>query len=180
METRERSTNRRLGVTRFFVPDSAFNWYIRTVGFGAMGIVAFFGGLSWWYHDRLLRSLGLLEASGDPMVERVIADYITYSIVVSAVASIGIVLFVTMLSLYLLHRISGPIYRLKQHMLGIMMGRPATALNFRKDDQLSDVSATFNQFLGHLGVIEYQALPSPAAAPREAEEADESHASAEA
>jgi hypothetical protein len=178
MEATKRSSDRRLGITRVFVPDAAFHWYIRAVGFGALGIVAFFGGLSWWYHGRLLKSLGLLEAAGDPMVERVIADYTASSIVVSVVASIGIVLFVTLLSLYLLHRISGPVYRLKQHMLGIMMGRPAAAVNFRKDDQLSDLSATFNELLYHLGAIERQAQPSTA--PSEAEEAGESHAGAEA
>jgi methyl-accepting chemotaxis protein len=151
-----------LGRTRFFVPDASFHWYIRVVGLGALGIAAFFGGLSWWYNRRLLESLGLLDAMGDPAVEQVVADYAAYSIVISAVASVGTVLFVTLLSLFLMARISGPIYRLKQHMLGIMMGRPPSAVSFRKDDQLADLSAAFNEFLAHLGLIERSPHAAPA------------------
>jgi hypothetical protein len=160
MEQEMRSTNRRLGLTRFFVPDSSFRWYARGVGCGALGIAAFFGILSWWYHRRLLGSLGVLDVGGDPGLEQAISDYAVYSITITAIASVGTVLFVTLLSLFLLHRISGPIYRLKQHMLGIMMGRALAEVNFRKDDQLSDLSATFNEFLRHLGLLEGRPHPA--------------------
>jgi len=143
--------NRRLGLTRFFVPDASFHWYIRIVGLGALGIGAFFGSLSWWYHHRLLQSLGIFDNTS---IQQAVGDFALYSVIITAIASVGTVLFITLLSLFLLHRIAGPIYRLKQHMLGIMMGRPVSELRFRRDDQLSDLSATFNEFLRHIGQLE--------------------------
>jgi HAMP domain-containing protein len=145
---------RRVGLTRFFVPDASFRWYVRGVALGTLGIGAFFGFLSWWYNRQLLESLGIFDFGGNPEVQQAISDYAVYSIVIGSIASIGTVLFVAVLSLFLLHRIAGPVYRLKQHMLGIMMGRPPGEVTFRKDDQLSDLSATFNEFMRHLGLLE--------------------------
>jgi hypothetical protein len=171
--------NRRTGLTRFFVPDASFRWYVRGVGLGTLGIGAFFGTVSWWYNRRLLESLGVFDVIENPGVRQAISDYALYSIVISAIASVGTVLFVTLLSLFLLNRISGPIYRLKQHMLGIMMGRPPTELTFRKDDQLSDLSASFNEFLRHLGLVESRPHPAPESDATE-EQAQEPGARAEA
>ena len=148
--------NRRIGLTRFFVPDASFRWYVRGVGLGTLGIGAFFGTLSWWYNRRLLESLGVFDAIESMGTQQAVSDYALYSTAISAIACVGTVIFVTLLSLYLLHRISGPTYRLKQHMLGIMMGKPATEVIFRKDDQLSDLSATFNEFLRHQRILEQQ------------------------
>ena len=53
-----RPMQRRVGLTRFFVPDASFRWYARGVALGTLGIGAFFGTLSWWYNRRLLESLG--------------------------------------------------------------------------------------------------------------------------
>ncbi len=161
--------NRRMGLTRFFVPDASFRWYIRSVGLGTLGIGAFFGALSWWYNRRLLESLGVFDVTGNPEVQQAISEHAVYSIVITAIASVGTVLFVTLLSLYLLHRISGPVYHLKQHMLGMMMGRAPTAVTFRKDDQLSDLSAAFNEYLHHLGLIEGQSHRAPESDPTEEE-----------
>jgi hypothetical protein len=151
--------DRRIGLTRFFVPDASFRWYVRGVALGALIIGAFFGVLSWWYNRRLLESLGVFDVAEYPGMHQAISDYAAYSIAITAIAFIGTVIFVTLLSLFLLHRISGPVYRLKQHMLGIMMGRPPGELRFRKDDQLSDLSATFNEFTQHLGLVEERPRP---------------------
>jgi hypothetical protein len=156
-----------MGLTRFFVPDASFRWYARGVAFGTLGIGAFFGTLSWWYNRRLLESLGVFDVTGDPGVQQAISDYAVYSIVITGIASVGTVLFVTLLSLFLLHRISGPIYRLKQHMLGIMMGRPPQEVSFRGDDQLSDLSATFNEFMRHIGLVEGRPHPASVSDPAE-------------
>jgi hypothetical protein len=160
--------NRRMGLTRFFVPDASFRWYVRGVGLGTLGIGAFFGILSWWYNRRLLESLGVFDVGENPGMQQAISDYAFYSVVIAGVASVGTVLFVTLLSLFLLHRISGPVYHLKQDMLGIMMGRPPTEVKFRKEDQLSDLSATFNEFMRHLGLLEGR--PHPASESESAEE----------
>jgi methyl-accepting chemotaxis protein len=179
MDREKSSMDRRSGLTRFFVPEASFRWYIRGVGLGALGIGAFFGALSWWYQRRLLDSFGVFDALSNPDLEQAVSEHAVYSLVITGVASVGTVLFVTLLSLYLLHRITGPIYRLKQHMLGIMMGRPATELTFRRDDQLADLSETFNEFLRHQRILEGRA--HSASDPDAAEEdAEQLHARAEA
>jgi len=159
---------RRVGLTRFFVPDASFRWYARGVAFGTLGIGAFFGLLSWWYNRRLLESLGVFEIGENPGMQQAISDHAFYSVVITGIASVGIVFFVTLLSLFLLHRISGPVYRLKQDMLGMMMGRPPKEVSFRKEDQLSDLSATFNEFMRHLGLLEGR--PHPASEAESTEE----------
>jgi len=159
---------RRVGLTRFFVPDASFRWYARGVAFGTLGIGAFFGILSWWYNRRLLESLGVFDFGENPGMQQAISDHAFYSVVITGIASVGIVFFVTLLSLFLLHRISGPVYRLKQDMLGMMMGRPPREVTFRKEDQLSDLCATFNEFMRHQGLLEGR--PHPASGTDAAEE----------
>jgi len=161
--------NRRIGLTRFFVPDASFRWYIRSIGFGTLAIGAFFGTLAYWYHRRLLESLGIFDPGGNPAMQEAISDYAAYSFVIGAIACVGAVLFASLLSSFLLHRISGPIYRLKQHMLGMMMGRQPTELRFRKEDQLADLSATFNEFMRHVGLLEGRPHPASEADSAEAE-----------
>jgi hypothetical protein len=168
-----------MSLTRFFVPDASFRWYLRGVGLGTLGIGAFFGSLSWWYNRRLLESLGVFDAIENPGAQQAVSDYALYSTAISAIACVGTVIFVTLLSLFLLHRISGPTYHLKQHMLGIMMGKPPGELTFRKDDQLSDLSATFNEFMRHLGLVEGRPHPASEADPTE-EQAKEPGIRAEA
>ena len=146
--------DRRFGPTRFFVPDSSFGWFMRAIGLGSMGIGAFFGALSCWYHQRLLMSLGILEVLDEPGVRETVSQFAFYSVIITAIASVGTVLFVSVLALFLIHRITGPIYRLKQHMLGMTMGKAPRELSFRKDDQLASLSAAFNEFARHFGLIE--------------------------
>jgi hypothetical protein len=55
------SRNRRIGWTRFLVPDPAFSWYVRGVGLAAAATALFFAGLLWWYHGKLLDLLGLYD-----------------------------------------------------------------------------------------------------------------------
>lgn len=162
---RNLQSDRRLGVTRFFVPDSTFGWFMRAIGLGSLGIGAFFGALSCWYHQRLLMSLGILEVLDEPGVREMVSQFALYSGIITAIAAVGTVLFVSMLSLFLIHRITGPIYRLKQHMLGMTMGQPPREVAFRKDDQLASLSAAFNEFARHFGLIE--ARPVGAAEPDE-------------
>jgi len=160
---RHSGSDRRTGLTRFFVPDASFGWFMRAIGFGSLGIGAFFGALSCWYHQRLLMSLGILEVLDEPGVRETVSQFAFYSVVITAIASVGTVLFVSMLSLFLVHRITGPIYRLKQHMLGMTMGQPPRELTFRKDDQLASVSAAFNEFARHFGLIEGRPVSAEAA-----------------
>ena len=151
------TANRRFGLTRFFVPDPAFGWYVRGVALGAVTAALGFGALLWWYHGKLLDMLGLYELLDDPRAYDLIADYSRLSLMVTCVAVLGVALFVILMSIFFLHRIAGPIYRLKLHMMRIMEGETPRELAFRTDDQLADLAHIFNDLMRHLGYLEQQA-----------------------
>jgi hypothetical protein len=164
------SSDRRLGWTRFFVPDPAFSWYVRGVGLAAAATSLVFAGLLWWYHGKLLDLLGLYDMLDQPGVQELMHQYSRLSLVVTAIAVFGAALFVIVMSLYFLHRIAGPVYRIKVHMMDLMAGEPARELRFRQDDQLKDLADIFNDFMRHHGLLEPSAASAPAreeAAPAE-------------
>lgn len=163
-----RDSNRRLGWTRFFVPDPAFGWYMRAVTLGAGATSIGFAALLWWYHGRLLDLLGLYDVLTDPAAYHLVVEYSKLSLVVITLGVMGSACFVLMMSLYLLHRIAGPIYRLKMHMMDIMAGEAPRPLRFRDDDQLADLADIFNDFMRHHGLLAADAARS--AAPVEAAE----------
>jgi hypothetical protein len=146
--------NRRLGWTRFFVPDPAFGWYMRAVSLGAVTTSIGFAALLWWYHGRLLDLLGLYDVLDDPAAYHLVVEYSKLSLVVITLGVLGSACFVLMMSVYLLHRIAGPIYRLKLHMVDMMAGQPARPLRFRDTDQLADLADIFNDFMRHHGLLE--------------------------
>jgi hypothetical protein len=149
-----RDINRRLGLTRFFVPDPAFGWYMRTVTLGTVAASLTFAGLLWWYHGRLLDMLGLYDVLADPSVHHLVVQYSKLSLVVITLGALGSAFFVLITSLYLLHRISGPIYRMKLHMMEMMEGQAPRPLRFRTDDQLADLADIFNDFMRYHGLLE--------------------------
>jgi hypothetical protein len=146
--------DRRLGWTRFFVPDPAFSWYVRGVGLGALATALVFAGLLWWYHGKLLDLLGLYDMLDQPGVQELLLRYSRLSLFITAIAVGGAALFVIMMSLFFLHRIAGPIYRMKVHMMDLIAGTPPRELSFREDDQLKDLADIFNDFMRHLGLLE--------------------------
>jgi hypothetical protein len=148
------SKNRRIGWTRFFVPDPAFTWYVRGVGIGAAVTALVFAGLLWWYHGKLLDLLGLYDMLDQPGVQELLLRYSRLSLVITAIAVGGSALFVIVMSLFFLHRIAGPIYRMKVHMMDLMAGEPPRELSFRQDDQLKDLADIFNDFMRHFGLLE--------------------------
>lgn len=149
-----RGPERRIGWTRFFVPDPSFNWYMRTITLGSVVTAAFFAGLLWWYHGKLLDLLGLYDLLDDPAIHDLVAEYSKLSFVVIALSVLAAAGFVLVMSLFLLHRISGPIYRMKMHMLDLTAGAPARPLRFRGDDQLADLADIFNDLMRHYGLLE--------------------------
>lgn len=157
--------DRRISLTRFFVPDPAFRWFATAIALGSAGIAGFFGTLSWWYHRRIIGTLDGAQL-GDPSAARQSIEFLSHSsVTIIAVAAVGTALFTTLLALFLIHRITGPAYRLRRHMLGIVMGREPTRLAFREGDQMSDLGAAYNELMGHLGLVERTApgvaSPSP-------------------
>jgi methyl-accepting chemotaxis protein len=158
------STNRRIGRTRYLVPDPSFYWYVRIMTTGALLVGAVFGGLLWWYHGKLLDLLGLYDMLDQPGVQGMLVEYSKLSLAVTTLTALGSTAFVIMIGVFLLHRIAGPIYRLKTHMLGIVAGEAPRPLRFRDDDQLRDLADLFNDMMRHLGHLE----SAPAAAREQA------------
>ena len=152
-----KSTERRISWTRFFVPDPAFSWYVRGMGLAAAATVLVFAGLLWWYHGKLLDLLGLYDMLDQPGVQEHLLQYSKLSLVVTTIAVGGAALFVIVMSLFFLHRIAGPIYRMKVHMLDLMAGESPRELSFRQDDQLKDLADIFNDFMRHFGLLEQPA-----------------------
>jgi methyl-accepting chemotaxis protein len=166
-----RERNRRLGWTRFLVPDPAFLWYLRWVVINSLLAATFFGGLLWWYHGRLLDLLGLYDLLDGPGVRDLLVRYAELSLLVTAISVFGAAGFVIVISMFFLHRIGGPIYRLKVHMVDITAGEKPRELRFRKDDQLADLADIFNDMMRRLGHLEpAKAAPArtDAAAPAKA------------
>jgi hypothetical protein len=131
------------------------------VAIGALFAALFFGGLLWWYHGRLLDVLGLYDLLKDPGMHAVLARYAKLSLCVTGVAVFGAALFVIIMSACFLHRISGPVYRMKLHMMSIMAGEPVGEMTLRNGDQLGDLARMFNDLLHHLGVVEVSREASP-------------------
>lgn len=166
--------DRRIGWTRYFVPDPSFGWYVRGVGLAAAATALVFGGLLWWYHGKLLDLLGLYDMLDQPGVQELLLEYSRLSLLVTAIAVFGAAFFVIMMSVFFLHRIAGPVYRMKVHMMDLMEGETPRELTFREDDQLKDLADIFNDFMRHLGLLEQRATPAGAH-----EQASHAHGSAQ-
>jgi len=156
------SQDRRLGWTRFFVPDPAFSWYVRGVGLAATATAFVFAALLWWYHGKLLDLLGLYDMLDQPGVQDLLLQYSKLSLLVTVIAVFGAALFVIVMSLFFLHRIAGPVYRIKLHMMDLMAGEPPRELHFRHDDQFKDLADIFNDFMRHHGLLEPRAASAQA------------------
>ena len=112
-----------------------------------------FAGLLWWFHGRLLDVLGLYDYLDEPGVRDAVIRYAKLSLIVTGASVLGAAVWMLFLSVFFLHRIAGPIYRLKAHMMDMIAGDVPKELSFRETDQLKDLSALFNEFVQHFGLL---------------------------
>jgi methyl-accepting chemotaxis protein len=146
-----RTANHRVGLTRFMVPHAAFDWYVRGIALSALGFGALTGVVSWGYHLQLFDALGLGHQAGWP---ELVAQYGRLSLLAAGVVSVTSAMFITVVAMFLFHRIVGPVYRMKQHMIAVANGEEVRALRFRDTDQLADVCDVYNRMLVALDVID--------------------------
>ena len=146
--------NLRTKWTRFYVPDPSFGWYVRGVMAAIVTGIVVFGGTLWNFHRSLTGRLGPADAVGDPALQELVLAYAHETLVATGFAVLGGSLFVLVVCMYLLHRIAGPVYRLKRHMQAIIDGGSVRPLIFREDDQFRDLADIFNQLMRQLGELE--------------------------
>jgi len=143
--------NARIGLSRFMVPHESFEWYVRGIGLSALAFGVLTGVASWGYHLQLFDALGLSNQAGWP---ELVAQYGRLSLLAAGIVSVVMAMFITLVSMFLFHRVVGPVYRLKQHMIAVANGEDVRALRFRDGDQLADVGDVYNQLLVALDVID--------------------------
>lgn len=143
--------NARFGKSRYMVPHPLYNWYMMRIGFVALLIGAAIGSGSWLYQRKIIDATGLYIFVGD-------SSQLTYYngalFLMTVAMSIAVtVVFFLLLGGFLFHRVSGPIYRIHNHMQGLIDGKPVTTLKLRQEDQLQDVVETYNQLLQHMSPV---------------------------
>jgi hypothetical protein len=158
------SSDRRFGLSRFIVPHESFEWYTRVIAGSTLAVGALLGVATWVYHQKLVGALGLDQLVGS---SQVLEQYNRYSLLATGVMILAAVVYVTLISMFIYHKVAGPVYRLKLHMLAVIDGQDVPEMRLRSTDQLSDICDTYNQMLYTLEVIEPKPLeeaktpPSP-------------------
>ncbi len=70
-------------------------------------------------------------------------DFLIYLIIIQSI----FIIVVFILFIFLTHKISGPLYKLKNHLSGIRNGDPISPLKFRAGDHFEDVAEEVTLFL---------------------------------
>ncbi len=139
--------DRRVSRTRYFVPDANFGWYVRGLVVAVVVATLSFGGILWWF------KLGIAGAVDPAVAEMLIADS-NRIMLATGIAVLAGAIFLMLASMFMLHRIVGPISRLKGHMQAIIDGGPVSELTFRDDDRFSEVAEIFNEVMRQQGTLE--------------------------
>jgi len=151
--------NRRIGMQRYIAPHPSYGWYVRTLAIFALlgGLVL--GGASWLHQQQMLNALGLEQIVSDPdALKAQSLNMLVFSVTLSGIA---FSCFVLVVGAFFFHRVAGPVYRIKSHMLELLDDKPARPLTLRKQDQLQDVAEVYNQLLTKLGALPEQSQPRP-------------------
>jgi hypothetical protein len=143
--------NRRYGLTRFLVPDESSAWFIRTIALSVVGIGIVLGLISWSHHRELLDTM---VANGFVQQPEILAQYTRISMINAGLVIVAGSVFVTVMACFLLHRIAGPIYRIRLNMLNVIHDQAVQEVRLRDGDRLRDVADTYNQLLYKLDLID--------------------------
>ena len=152
--TEAKPVERRRGLTRYIVPHPAFRWYNERMATAALAAISISGLVSWLHQRTLFQALDL-----DMVVQRTgLGDawslYTNATLMVTLAAIATATFSVILVGFYLSHRMAGPVYQLREHMLAALAGAQPKQLQVRKGDQFLDVCETFNALMCHLGQLE--------------------------
>jgi hypothetical protein len=138
-------------LTRYIVPHSSFDWYTRVMGLSTLAILMVVGAGGWVYLQQLFEATGLQAYQEAPGV---VEQYKRMTLIGTCMIVLTATLYVTLVAGFLFHRVAGPVFSLKRHMVEIMDGKPVQEIVFRDTDQLGDLAETYNQLLHHLELVD--------------------------
>jgi sensor histidine kinase YesM len=151
--------DRRTSLSRYIVPHSTYAWHVKAFTLFALLAGMAIGGAIGLHQLQMIKAIGLDELASNPeALETHSLKMLIYSVSLSGVAFSCITLVV---GAFLFHRITGPIYRLKSHMLDILNDRQVGGLTLRDKDQLQDVVEVYNAMLVKLEVLKDDQPPNP-------------------
>jgi sensor histidine kinase YesM len=144
--------NRRTGLSRFFVPHPTYAWHVKAFALYALLAGVVLGGIIWLHQLQMIKSIGLEELAINPdALEAHTLKMLIFSVTLSGIA---FSCFTLVVGAFFFHRICGPIYRLKNHMLDILNSQQQVqSLKLRKTDQLQDIVEIYNALLFKLEVL---------------------------
>ena len=125
-------------------PKFQITFLIFTVGMSALAIAIFYGANFYFFYkfQKIGVSVGL---SPDHIFFRFIQEQKHVMDAVFAVTSLVVLVALTVGGLILSHWVSGPLHRLRNHMLGIAAGGGIREIKFRKRDFFPELAHAFNQ-----------------------------------
>lgn len=150
---------RRIRISRFVVPHDSFDWYTRGIAITTLATGSLLALCTWLYHQQLFSAMGLREVAEYP---EVLDQYARLSLIGTGVVVLVATLYITMMAGFLFHRVAGPIYRLRLHMLAAANGEPVGELRLRSKDQLGDLCEAYNQLLHSVDLVEAKPLEETA------------------
>jgi methyl-accepting chemotaxis protein len=93
----------------------------------------------------------LLSISITPLEEQTRAARTLLSLHQSVWPAIGVVIVImSVLSIFITHKIAGPVYRLKKVLAEVAAGKLGVTITLRKNDDLQDLAAGLNVVVGDL------------------------------
>lgn len=136
---------------RFYAPHPTFGWFLRGMILGLVAAVTAFGGALWHFHGRLLQRVGTADVAWDPAVRDLVEAATSDLLRATAISAAGGAVFLIVLSMFLLHRIVGPLPRLERHMREVRQGGAAPSLSVRKQDRLRGTIEAYNDLVREFG-----------------------------
>lgn len=107
------------------------------------------GAAAWIYNQELNRNFGL-DSSHAGMLHDPSFHSLVFTVTLFGIA-FGC--YVLVVGAFFFHRVAGPIYWIKCHMLDTLDGQPVAPMTLRKNDQMHDVAEAYNALLKKFGVI---------------------------
>lgn len=118
-------------------------------GLAVATLVIFLGSIMYFFADwkDMGRALGL---PADHVFFQFMAEQQAHMFKVFGFTSLGILLAVAGIGLWVSHRVAGPLYRLRKHMNAVAQGKKVGEVSFRKRDFFPELAEEYNHQYAYL------------------------------